>query len=415
MIAAARKLLPPLCAALALLLSGCSVVDTLLDSTAAPEATPADASIVVVTDTIEAEETAAPEAASPEEAQEPGQNPEQTPEAAASEESEDAEEAVPENELLSTTTGRPLPEGSVYRPVLVVVDNAAQARPQTALLLADIVYEFPLDRTDHGTRYLAVFSDELPERVGPVRTSRAYLAETALEWGGLYVSLGDPELADAKYPLLAQSGVRFRAENSDGAANFFYRDKTISSLEEYTSFFKLRDYVEANYNFSVASSTSRFTFEEGVTYDKGKTFVSVGVPFTSSDPERVVFTYDAGNNLLLRSDKNSKNVLGQSTSLTPTDNVLGYENEPVAVQNLIVQYVHVSSYDKNYRSVSLIGSGDCMYFVNGRAVSGKWSRPSLGEPTTYKLYDGTLLRLEPGSTWIMMMPNKNEIKIRYAG
>ncbi len=395
------------CFALVLLLSGCSVVDTILDNTAAPETTPADASIIVVTDTADANTSAAPETTPQGE-----QPPEQSPEADASETDEDA---LPENELVSTTTGRPLPEGSVYRPVLVAIDNAAQARPQTALMLADIVYEFPLDRTDHGTRYLAVFSDELPARVGPVRTSRAYLADAALEWGGLYVSLGDPELADAAYPLLAQSGVRFHAENSDGAANFFYRDKTISSSEEYTNFFKLRDYVEANYNFSVASSTSRFVFEEGVTYEKGKSFFSVGIPFTSSDQERVVFTYDAVKNLLVRSDKNSKNVLGQSTSLTPTDNVLGYEIEPITVQNLIVQYVHVSSYDKNYRSITLTGSGDCMYFVNGRAVFGKWSRPSLGEPTTYKLYDGTLLRLEPGTTWIMMMPNKNDIKIRYTG
>jgi hypothetical protein len=56
-----------------------------------------------------------------------------------------------------------------------------------------------------------------------------------------------------------------------------------------------------------------------------------------------------------------------------------------------------------------------MYFVNGRAVFGSWSRPTLDDPTAYKLYDGTILRLEPGNTWIMMMPSTSEIKIRYVG
>lgn len=364
-----------------------------------------DATVVVVTDSA-AQATVSPEA---QQAETPPAEAAQSPETADAE-----EETLPENEDVSTTTGRPLPEGSVYRPVLVVMDNAAQARPQTALMLADIVYEFPLDRTDHGTRYLAVFSDELPERVGPVRTSRAYLADAALEWGGLYVSLGDPELAGDGYPPLAQSGVRFRVENGNDAADYFYRDKTITAIEEHTVFFKLRAYVESKYNFSVASTTGRFTFEHGVAYEKGKPVVSVGIPFTSSDSERVLFTYDPVRNLLLRSDKNSKNVLGESKSLTPTDDVLGYENEPVAVQNLIVQFVRVSSYDPNYRSISVVGDGDCMYFVNGRAVSGSWSRPSAGEETEYKLYDGSPLRLEPGNTWIMMMPSTRDIKVRYS-
>ncbi len=374
-----------------------------MDSSAGQDDAYDNTAVVVVTDS-------AAQATVPAEPQ-----PEGTPSAdtAATPEASE-EEAVPENEDVSTTTGRPLPEGSVYRPVLVVVDNAAQARPQTALMLADIVYEFPLDRTDHGTRYLAVFSDVLPERVGPVCTSRAYLADTALEWGGLYVSLGEPELAGANYPVLSESGVRFRVENGNDAADYFYRDKTITAIEEHTLFFKLRSYAEAKYNFSVVSNASRFTFEHGVTYEKGKPIVSVGVPFTSSDPERVLFTYDPARNLLLRSDKNSKNVLGESKSLTPTDGVLGYENESIAVQNLIVQFVRVSSYDSNYRSISVVGDGDCMYFVNGRAISGSWSRPSSGEPTEYKLYDGSPLRLEPGTTWIMMMPSTRDIKVRYS-
>ena len=204
-------------------------------------------------------------------------------------------------------------------------------------------------------------------------------------------------------------------ENTGEAASYFYRDKTITAIEEHTTFFQLLPYAEEHTLVAAPVSESRFAFEKGVKYEKGKAYQSIGISFTSSDSERVLFTYDAVKNVLIRSDKNSKKVLGESKSLTPTDDVLGYVNEQITVQNLIVQYVRVSSYDGNYRSVSVTGKGDCMYFVNGRAVFGSWSRPTLEDTTTYLLYDGSTLRLEPGNTWIMMMPSTRDIKIRYAG
>lgn len=395
----------PLAAGLVLLLAGCSVIETISGTPTGQQNASSDAEVVIVAGTATqsisiAEKTTTPAAR---------QTPEQSAQSASASPS-----PTPANGEISPTTGRQLPQDAVYSPILVAIDNAAQSRPQTALMLADIVYEFPLDRADHSTRYLALFSDTLPKRVGPVRTSRAYLAQTAQEWGGLYVSLGDPELPAENYPLLANSGIGRHVENTGEAASYFYRDKTITAIEEHTTFFQLLPYAEEHTLVAAPVNESRFTFEKGVKYEKGKAYQSIGISFTSSDSERVLFTYDAVKNVLIRSDKNSKKVLGESKSLTPTDNVLGYVNEQITVQNLIVQYVRVSSYDGNYRSVAVTGKGDCMYFVNGRAVFGSWSRPTLADTTTYLLYDGSTLRLEPGNTWIMMMPSTREIKIRYA-
>jgi len=388
-----------LAAGFVMLFSGCSVIETITGVPLQQDETTTEIVIVTDSDPEAADATATPDTAAA-----------RTEEAAASTPS-----PTPVNEGISPTTGRTLPQGAVYRPVLVSIDNAAQARPQTALMFADIVYEFPLDREDHNTRYLALFSDTLPERVGPVRTSRAYMAQTALEWGGLYVSLGDPELAPEGYPLLADSGLRYHVENAGDAAEFFYRDKTITDVEEHTNFFQPLSYVETHGDFSPTFSDTRFVFEKGVEYEKGKEVRSIGIPYTSSDAERVMFNYDPLKNVFVRSDKNSKKVLGESKSLTPTDDVLGYSNDLITVQNLIVQFVRVSSYDGTYRSVMVTGKGECMYFVNGRAVFGTWNRPTLSDTTTYLLYDGTTLRLEPGNTWILMMPSTRDLKIRYVG
>jgi len=385
-----------ICALVFPLFCGCSVAETILDVTSEPAVTPSEENLVIVGD------TEAP--ADGEEAAEPEETPEVTEEPAAT--------AEPN---LSTTTGRPLPEGSVYRPVLAVIDNDAQSRPQTGLMLADVVYEFLLDRTSYTTRYLAVFSDEVAERIGPVQDSRDYLANAALEWGGLYISAGDPEAADENYTLIEDSGLRYHVENSGDAAGYFYTDKTVTTVEEHTLFFKALNYVESFYNTAATASTERFAFESGVSYEKAKSFTSVGIPFSSSDMDRVVFTYDSETNLMTRSEKNSKGVLSVSKTLTPADNVLGYENEPITIQNLIIQYVHVSTYDSTYRDITLTGNGDCIYFINGQYIIGNWSRPTLDDVTTYSLYDGTVIRLEPGNTWIEMMPTNRDIRIINAG
>ncbi len=384
------------------LCSGCSVAETLLDVTKSPEVSPSDENLVVIADTKQPDTTDAPAE----------ERAEETSEGEAEETPAPTETPAPST---SFTSGRELPEGFVYRPVLAVIDNAAQSRPQTALMLADVVYEFPLDRTDHTTRYLAVFSDVIPERVGPIRDSRAYIAETAREWGGLYLSAGDPADLREGYPLLSDAGLRFRAENSGTAADYFYRDKTVTAIEEHTLFFKAREYAETNFTADVAASAERFAFEGGVSYEKSKKFLSVGIPFTSSDQERVLFTYDEKTNLLTRSDKNSKNVPGISKSLTPVDNALGYENEQITVQNLIVQFVYVTSFDTLYRTVEVVGDGDCYFFINGQVIIGSWSRPTIDDVTTYKAYDGSIVRLEPGNTWIEMTPISKAIKIRYLG
>jgi hypothetical protein len=52
-------------------------------------------------------------------------------------------------------------------------------------------------------------------------------------------------------------------ENTGDGANYFYQDKTITSIEEHTSFFHLLPYVEDNYHFTVLYSDQRFAFEHG--------------------------------------------------------------------------------------------------------------------------------------------------------
>ncbi|HLJ09096.1 MAG TPA: DUF3048 domain-containing protein, partial [Acidimicrobiia bacterium] len=69
-------------------------------------------------------------------------------------------------------TGLPAPGGSVpNRPVLgIKVENAPEARPQTGLDKADVVYEEPVE--GGVTRFLAVYQCQDASRIEPVRSAR---------------------------------------------------------------------------------------------------------------------------------------------------------------------------------------------------------------------------------------------------
>src|SRR5205807_4662579 len=70
--------------------------------------------------------------------------------------------------VLSPFTGEPV---KGLGPVLAVkIDNIRQARPQTGLSRAEIVYVLPVE--GGLSRFLAIFSARVPPVIGPVRSAR---------------------------------------------------------------------------------------------------------------------------------------------------------------------------------------------------------------------------------------------------
>src|SRR3989344_2405593 len=68
-----------------------------------------------------------------------------------------------------------------YRPLGVMINNYIDARPQSGLIDADIVYEIVAE--GGITRYLAFFLTDTPEKIGPVRSTREYYLVLVKELG----------------------------------------------------------------------------------------------------------------------------------------------------------------------------------------------------------------------------------------
>ena len=74
------------------------------------------------------------------------------------------------------------------RPVAVMIDNVGNARPQSGLNDAYLVYEIIVE--GEQTRLMALFKGKDLKKIGPVRSSRHYFLDYALENDAIYVHYG---------------------------------------------------------------------------------------------------------------------------------------------------------------------------------------------------------------------------------
>src|ERR1700683_1618819 len=123
-------------------------------------------------------------------------------------------------------TGLPDPTGqALTRPALSIkIENTPEARPQTGLDQADVVYE---EVTEGGiTRFMAVFNSQVPAVIGPIRSARAMDPDLFTPLGGIFAYSG----ADAPNVALvnAVAGVDVIADNGTTSTGM-YRDPTKGS------------------------------------------------------------------------------------------------------------------------------------------------------------------------------------------
>lgn len=118
-----------------------------------------------------------------------------------------------------TGFGSDLEQDVKKRPVMVMVENQAKARPQTGLDEADLVYEILAE--GDITRFVTIFQSKSPKAIGPVRSIRPYFIEIGDALDALIVHAGySPE---AIKMINSRKLPHFDEIYGDGA--YYWRDK----------------------------------------------------------------------------------------------------------------------------------------------------------------------------------------------
>ncbi|MGI6169132.1 MAG: DUF3048 domain-containing protein [Christensenellales bacterium] len=288
----------------------------------------------------------------------------------------------------SKTTG--LPYSGVYQPVAVMVENGTDARPQSGLSQADFVYEV---YKESGTvRLLAIFSDNAPEKVGPMRSARWPFLEIAREWDCAFGFFGGPEGKHTAniYDKIRSVGLKLPLDGITELGKLYWRsDDRPRPDNAYSSIVTMRE----RYNYQPTQHTTLFSADK--TYS-GTTAHKITLPWEAISYQ-AEFTYDDSSGLYLRSYRDKP--------LTDAET-----GEQVSVKNFIVQYAERYSLGSPYVSMKMVGSGKADVFIEGKRIAATWERASMDSQTIFYDENGKEFEFRPGNTWISVFPSNESHK-----
>ena len=296
----------------------------------------------------------------------------------------------PPSPPVAPLTGLPVTDAAVLtRPAVVVkIDNAPEARPQTGLARADVIIE---ERVEGGiARFMALFQSADADVVGPVRSVRSTDPPVVRPIGGLFAySGGIPPFVSL---LHTEGGVVDVGANVDGSA--YYRSKDRPAPHNlYTSTVVLRQKAPAG----LPAPPTLFTF-----LPAGRRFTGArAVPLSH-------FSVTLGS---LSSgqwdwDPTARSWL-RSTDGTPH---LDQGSGQLAFTTVIIQFVPYARtpYKDPARSpvdeAEVIGAGAAWVLADGQLVQGTWSKPTVTDVTTFADSAGAPIAIPPGHTWITLAP-----------
>lgn len=271
------------------------------------------------------------------------------------------------------------------RPLAVMVENSPMARPQSGLAKADLIYEA---LAEGGiTRFMAVFYGGDAEEVGPVRSARPYYLARAMEYDALYVhSGGSPEaLAQLKEPGVAHLDQFYN--NTP-----FWRSKQRKAPHNlYGDTLKMRKVAQQKYPRWKGDVPVFDFLDEGQENPDGQPAKTLTINY-SFKSSQVKYEYNDGEHKYYRF----------SGGKAHQDAVTAKQLTAV---NIIVQFTGTKVIDGEGRQkVSMVGRGTGYLFTGGQRYQLKWAKDNLQSATRYILAGGGELRLNPGQTWIQVVP-----------
>ncbi|RJR28282.1 DUF3048 domain-containing protein [candidate division WWE3 bacterium] len=298
------------------------------------------------------------------------------------------------------------------RPMAVMINNYIDARPQSGLEKADLVYEIVAE--GGITRFLAFFLSEVPEKIGPVRSTREYYLVLVKELGdAMIMHIGwSPQALEAieTWPVrsLGRGGGQFwrdQARIDSGIAiehTAYVNGVELRELGHELGWEGERDFVSWKFKDSEEPDTSQQCLV-------GECDKPITIDFWYEGDYSAIFKYDRNSNSYLR-------FTGYDANGAPAPHLDQESQQQLSVKNLIVQFVSeiaITGDDKNRLEYELVGSGESIVFLDGKAIKATWSKAGRDDRTLFYDTNGQEILFNRGPIWVSIVPDRNVEQVVY--
>jgi len=290
-------------------------------------------------------------------------------------------------------TGLPVTAEAAARHVIaVMVDDQADARPQSGFNSAAQVWQAPAE--GGIPRYMMLFQDTIPDGVGPVRSSREYYIEWAAEWKAMYVHAGGSPQALRTLAAKGHGQWVYNAEEFRWEGRYLWRTTDrVPPHNVYTDGKHLRALAK-KLKARDGEIKPAWLFAPDAPVDQRPSGGSIKVVYPY---ETIAYKYDAETNTYRRYINGSKK---------PQRDRAG--GDVVAPKNVVILRMAFGALNdghpqKHRLEAQNVGKGVAYISTNGHTIKGQWRKASRTAPT--RLFDraGNPIVLTAGQTFVQVI------------
>lgn len=287
------------------------------------------------------------------------------------------------------------------RPIAVMTPNEISAVPHYNLSNASVIYEANVE--GRMTRMLALYENwEGLDKIGNIRSLRAYFGYWALEWDAFIVHFGGPYFVDEVLDkpnvedidgnLGSDSAAFFRTTDRKAPHNAYGSGEGLKKvIEQKGMSLTYRNLADENhFNFTAKANPNTLDQYSGA-ITANKIDMSSYYPMT-----RCRFEYNPEDGLYYRYQH-----LSGASDGPHMDAATG---EQLTFKNILVQNVKHEELGKGYLAFQVHDTTkDGWYFTNGKGIHVTWKKTSDWGATRYYDDNGNEITLNTGKTMILIV------------
>lgn len=260
----------------------------------------------------------------------------------------------------------------------VMIENSPEARPQSGLKDAGVIYEAVAE--GGITRFMALYQGKKPDLIGPVRSLRMYYLSWAAPYQASIAHVGGSpnaldEVRNGNYRDIDQffnAGAYWRATDRYAPHNVYTSGEKLDQLN-----------ASKGYSQSTFTGFSRADEQPAET----PTATSITLNFSSA-PYNTSYAYDSTTNSYRRNLAGTPHLDREGGQITP--------KVVVALESTVA----IRPNSGGYEDIITTGSGKAYVFQNGIITEGLWHKDSLTSPLKLQDANGQDIQLNRGQTWI---------------
>lgn len=305
------------------------------------------------------------------------------------EKAQEPELPVPEKVYYSPLSGKKVKdENTTKRQVTsIIIENSPNARPQSGLQDAGIIYEAIAE--GGITRFAALYQESRPALVGPVRSLRPYYVAWLRPYDATFAHVGGSlnalkEVRNGKYKDIDQffnPGAYYRSSDRFAPHNV------------YTSFDRL-DALNKSKGFTSSKFQGWPRKPDAPDPAPNAKRISVNI---SGDAYNSSYLYNAASNSYLRSQGGEPHVNRESKKqLSP---------KVVVVMEVVM---NLGFEDGPREQIRTSGTGEAYIFQDGSVEKATWSKKDSTSPLKF-IKNNAPIQLNTGQVWITAIPGEGSV------